>query len=74
MSDEYFQTASGEPIRNEGEQRIPVVTPSGQLKGMTFRHEALGVRQTNDGCGSRRGVCAGRAGRVVHSEPALRGR
>ena len=35
--DEYFQTASGEAIRNEGEQRIPVVTPSGQLKGMTFQ-------------------------------------
>ena len=35
--DEYFQTASGEPIKNEGEQRIPVVTPSGQLKGMTFQ-------------------------------------
>ena len=24
--EEYFQTASGEAIRNEGEQRIPVVT------------------------------------------------
>ena len=37
VMEEYFQTASGEPIRNEGEQRIPVVTPSGQLKGMTFQ-------------------------------------
>ena len=35
--EEYFQTASGEAIRNEGEQRIPVITPSGQLKGMTFQ-------------------------------------
>ena len=35
--EEYFQTASGEAIRNEGEQRIPVVTPSGLLKAMTFQ-------------------------------------
>ena len=35
--DEWFQTASGEPIKNEGEQRIPVVLPSGQMRGMTFQ-------------------------------------
>ena len=35
--EEFFQTAPGEAIRNEGEQKIPVVTPSGQLRGMTFQ-------------------------------------
>ena len=35
--DEWFQTASGEPIRNEGEQRIPIMLSSGQLRGMTFQ-------------------------------------
>ena len=33
----WYQTASGEPIRNEGEQRLPVMTPSGKMKGMTFQ-------------------------------------
>ena len=35
--DEWFQTASGEPIKNEGEQRIPIMLSSGQLRGMTFQ-------------------------------------
>ena len=35
--DEWYQTASGEPIKNEGEQRIPMLMPSGQLRGMTFQ-------------------------------------
>ena len=35
--EEWFQTASGEPIANEGEQRLPMVTPSGQLRGMAFK-------------------------------------
>ena len=35
--EEWFQTASGEPIRNEGEQRIPIMLSSGQLRGMTFQ-------------------------------------
>ena len=34
---EWFQTASGETIENEGEQRLPMVTPSGQLRGMAFQ-------------------------------------
>ena len=33
----WYQTASGEPIRNEGEQKLPVVTPSGKMRGMTFQ-------------------------------------
>ena len=35
--EEYFQTATGEPIVNEGEQRLPILTPSGHLRGMTFQ-------------------------------------
>ena len=35
--DEWFQTASGEPIKNEGEQKIPIMLSSGQLRGMTFQ-------------------------------------
>ena len=34
--EEYVQTATGEPIVNEGEQRLPILTPSGHLRGMTF--------------------------------------
>ena len=33
----YYQTASGEPLVNEGEQTIPMVTPSGKLRMMTFQ-------------------------------------
>ena len=29
--EEWFQTASGEPVRNEGEQRVPIILSSGQL-------------------------------------------
>ena len=35
--EEFFQTASGEPLRNEGEQRVPILMPSGKLRGMTFQ-------------------------------------
>ena len=33
----YYQTASGEPLVNEGEQVVPMVTPSGKLRMMTFQ-------------------------------------
>ena len=33
----WYQTASGEAIRNEGEQKLPVMTPNGRMKGMTFQ-------------------------------------
>ena len=33
----WYQTASGEPIINEGEQVLPMVTPSGNLRSMTFQ-------------------------------------
>ena len=33
----FYQTASGEPIRNEGEQRLPVLSPGGKLMSMCFQ-------------------------------------
>ena len=33
----WYQTASGEPLINEGEQTVPMVTPSGKLRAMTFQ-------------------------------------
>ena len=33
----FYGTASGEPLRNLGQVRIPMVTPSRKLKGMTFQ-------------------------------------
>ena len=35
--DEWFQTASGEPIRNKGEQKLPIMLSSGHFRGMTFQ-------------------------------------
>ena len=35
--DIWYQTASGEAIKNEGQQRLPIMTPNGRMKGMTFQ-------------------------------------
>ena len=35
--DNWYQTASGEPIIHEGEQTLLMVTPSGKLRAMTFQ-------------------------------------
>ena len=35
--DIYYGTASGEPLKNLGELKLPMVTPSRRLKGMTFQ-------------------------------------
>lgn len=35
--DIYYGTASGEPLKNLGEVRLPMVTPSRRLRGMTFQ-------------------------------------
>ena len=35
--DVYYGTASGEPLKNLGEVRLPMVTLSRRLKGMTFQ-------------------------------------
>ena len=35
--DIYYQTASGEPLKNEGEQQLLFVTPGRRLRGMKFQ-------------------------------------